>query len=194
MVKAKDLTFFDLTYTLYVERCKEAQEAQRTILEKPFDFSKSESIDTEYEKLDYAKNKKEIKDRWRLQLKLSSLSTFYDMKDTQETLLADGEEVDEVLNDEQLEVKAREEIAENTKNFFDLTEELERKDYFATFLNAIVEEFDPHTNYFAPVAKDRFDQRMSGQFEGIGARLQKRNGAVHVTEIISGGPAWRQEE
>ncbi len=194
MVKEKDLTFFDLTYQRYLERFKEAKEAQNAILEKPFDFSKRETIDTEYEKLAYAKNKKEIKERWRLQLKLNALSTFYDMKDTQETQLADGKEVEEVLTDVQIEEKARKEITESTANFFDLTEELERKDYFATFLNAIVEEFDPHTNYFAPVAKDRFDQRMSGQFEGIGARLQKRNGAVHVTDIISGGPAWRQEE
>jgi len=194
MIKEKDLTFFDLTYARYIERFNEAKEAQSNILKKPFDFSKKESIDTEYEKLEYAKNKKEIKERWRLQLKLSAISTFYDMKDTQDTQIADGEKVEEVLTEEQIEINARKEIAEGTTNFFDLTAELERKDYFATFLNAIVEEFDPHTNYFAPVAKDRFDQRMSGHFEGIGARLQKRNGAVHVTDIISGGPAWRQEE
>ena len=44
------------------------------------------------------------------------------------------------------------------------------------------------------MAKDRFDQQMSGQFQGIGARLQKKNSEVLVTGIISGGPAWRQEE
>ena len=32
---------------------------------------------------------------------------------------------------------------------------------------------------------------MSGKFEGIGARLQKKNDAVEVSELISGGPAWR---
>jgi carboxyl-terminal processing protease len=29
--------------------------------------------------------------------------------------------------------------------YFDFTEELERKDYFGVYVNAIVEEFDPHT-------------------------------------------------
>ena len=36
--------------------------------------------------------------------------------------------------------------------------------------------------------------QMSGQFQGIGARLQKKSNEVQITEIISGGPAWRQEE
>ena len=34
---------------------------------------------------------------------------------------------------------------------------------------------------------------MSGKFEGIGARLSKRNQQIKVVEIISGGPVWRQE-
>jgi len=82
----------------------------------------------------------------------------------------------------------------NTKEFFEFTNELERKDYFSYFLNAIVEGFDPHTYYFAPVEKDRFDTQMSGQFQGIGARLQKKNGEIRVTDVISGGPAWRNDE
>ena len=34
---------------------------------------------------------------------------------------------------------------------------------------------------------------MSGKFEGIGARLSKRNQQIKVVEIISGGPVWRQD-
>ena len=35
---------------------------------------------------------------------------------------------------------------------------------------------------------------MSGKFEGIGARLSKKNDAVEVVELISGGPAWRGKQ
>jgi len=35
---------------------------------------------------------------------------------------------------------------------------------------------------------------MSGTFEGIGARLQKKNVGVEVSELISGGPAWKGKE
>jgi carboxyl-terminal processing protease len=37
----------------------------------------------------------------------------------------------------------------------------------------ITARFDPHTNYFAPEEKERFDG-ISGKLEGIGARLQKK--------------------
>jgi carboxyl-terminal processing protease len=35
---------------------------------------------------------------------------------------------------------------------------------------------------------------MSGKFFGIGARLQKKNDFTEITELISGGPAWRGKE
>ena len=35
---------------------------------------------------------------------------------------------------------------------------------------------------------------MSGKLEGIGARLQKKNDYTEITELISGGPAWKQKE
>ena len=62
------------------------------------------------------------------------------------------------------------------------------------YINAISESFDPHTYYFAPQAKDRFDAEMSGKYEGIGARLQKKMDKISITELISGGSAWRQNK
>lgn len=197
MIKAKDLTFFNVVYDKLLVRQAEANEIQKEVLSKPFDFGKEEILDTEYEEQLFVKNKKALKQRWRQQLKLNALSSFYDKKEDQEREPEEGEEVTEpkeILSDAALEEKARNEVGDNMEEFFEFTNELERKDYFAIFLNAIVEEFDPHTYYFPPVAKDRFDQQMSGQFQGIGARLQKRNGEVRVTDVISGGPAWRGEE
>ena len=69
-----------------------------------------------------------------------------------------------------------------------------RDDWFSVYLNSIVERFDPHTFYFSPENKERFDVSMSGSFEGIGARLQKKNVGVEVSELISGGPAWKGKE
>ena len=69
-----------------------------------------------------------------------------------------------------------------------------REDWFAVYVNTIVEEFDPHTYYLAPRNKEDFDQRMSGKLEGIGARLQKRMDYIKIVELISGGPAWRSKE
>jgi carboxyl-terminal processing protease len=97
------------------------------------------------------------------------------------------------LSDIEIEKDVRDKIKENMKFFFEGYNELERKDWFSIYINSIVVQFDPHTFYLAPSDKDRFDASMSGKFEGIGARLQKRNQEVKIVEIISGGPVWRDE-
>ena len=79
------------------------------------------------------------------------------------------------------------------KNFFEVYNDQKRKDWFAIYINSIVAQFDPHTFYFAPRDKDRIDMTMSGKFEGIGARLNKRNQQIKVVEIISGGPVWKDK-
>lgn len=75
---------------------------------------------------------------------------------------------------------------------FGLMNDLQRRDWFSMYVNSLVEEFDPHTNYFAPEDKDRFDVSMSGKFEVIGARLQKRTDGIRIVEVISGGPVGRE--
>ena len=80
---------------------------------------------------------------------------------------------------------------QNIEDYFEIVDEVDRKDYFNIFLNAVVAEFDPHTYYFPPKEKELFDTSMSGKFEGIGARLSKRQEKVKIVEVILGGPVWK---
>ncbi len=197
-IKSKDLTFFNLVYTRLMKRMEEAKAIYPKVLETPFDFLKQDSINADFEKIPYASSKKELKQRWRKQLKFSVISSLYDLIEengTQEDEknLSESKTIKAPKSLKELEIEARESIKKSMDEYFDFTEDLERKDYFATFLNTLVEEFDPHTNYFAPPDRDRFDLQMSGKLEGIGARLQKKNDYIKVIEIISGGPVWRGE-
>ncbi len=203
-IKNKDLTFFNLVHERFTQRMEEAKSMYESVLDTPFDYSQNEVINVDYDKLDYAKTKDELKERWRWQLKFSTISSYYDLvqeknsvAERKQEAAEKGEEYkptpNEGLSLAELEAKSRNTTKTSLKEYFDFTKDLERKDYFAVFLTTIVEEFDPHTNYFAPPDRDRFDLRMSGKLEGIGARLQKKNDYITVIEIISGGPAWRGE-
>lgn len=204
-IRNKELTFFNLVYERYSKRLEESKDFYKDILATKFDYDIDESINVEYDELPFAKNKKELKERWRLQLKFSAISNYYDLVEEKKISEeqkdnVDFEAIDEVevsenakLTPEEMEVKARETAMTSLDEYYDFLSDLERKDYFARFLNTIVEEFDPHTNYFAPPDRDRFDLRMSGKLEGIGARLQKKNDYIKVVEVISGGPVWRGE-
>ncbi len=191
MIKNKDLTFFDLTNTRLLKRIDESKEIYKSILSKPLDFSTNQIINVDYEEQAYAKSKTELTERWLKQLKLSILPSIID----KEKIEAGKKEKDStyvVKTFTEIEVESRENSLKSFNEYFDFIEkELDRSDWFSIFINSIVERFDPHTFYFSPDDKDKFDISMSGKFEGIGARLQKKNDVVEISELISGGPAWR---
>ncbi len=188
-----DLTFFDLTYQRLILRMNEVENLYVSLLSRPFDFERKESFDTDYEEQLFPLSSTSRAEKWRKQLKLSTLSVLYDK--VEEARKKDEETTAEQVSPSWavLEQEARETTRENMENYFNLMNELERKDWFDIYLNAFVLQFDPHTNYFNPDDKDRFDMNMSGKFEGIGARLSKRDQAIKVVDIIVGGPLWRDQ-
>ena len=95
---------------------------------------------------------------------------------------------------EQLEKETRESALKSLDEYFGFMKDLDRNDWFSVYINSITARFDPHTNYFAPEEKERFDVSISGKLEGIGARLQKKNDFTEISELISGGPAWRGKQ
>jgi len=197
-IKTYDLTFFNLTHSRLLKRIEESKLIYKDMLEHPFNFSKKEAFLADYEDLGYVTSKKEMKERWRQQLKFSTIANYDDLIETQKTDEKNASKNEEVTFEKkslkELEAEARETTLNSLNELYDYIDDRQRKDWFSVYINAIVEEFDPHTFYFAPEDKDRFDVAMSGNFEGIGARLQKKMDGILVNEIISGGPAWRQNE
>lgn len=217
----KDLTFFNLTYTRLMKRIEESKTIYKTILSKPFDYNTDETFNTNYEKLPYVKNNAELVERWRKQIKLSTLSSLVDRIEIQENKGVVDSEVKDALatvkpegavpnelkkaeakNNKNNEVKpfvvlekeTRESALKSLQEYFGFIKDLDRDDYFSVYLNTITARFDPHTNYLAPEEKERFDVSISGKLEGIGARLQKKNDYTEISELISGGPAWRGKQ
>ncbi|MBK0370671.1 carboxy terminal-processing peptidase [Flavobacterium agrisoli] len=191
--KNKDLTFFNLTYTRLQRRMEESKKRYKTILAAPFDYKKKESLNTDYENTPYAKNSAELTDKWRKQIKLSTLSSLV----TKEKMEEDKKKKDPSYKPKSyavLEKETRDNSLKSLDEYFDFIDDLNRKDYFSVYVNSIMSRFDPHTSYFAPEEKERFDVNISGKLEGIGARLQKKNDYTEISELISGGPAWRGKQ
>ena len=191
-IKNTQVEFFNLSFEKLMERMSQVEGFYKSLLETPFDFSIKDEINLDFKKASYANNLIELRAIWRKRLKLNALERFTSKKDEEVHKLE--KDVTYVMKtDNELEEKAREIISENMDAFFERYNDLNRKDWFSIYINSIVLQFDPHTSYLAPSDKDRFDASMSGEFEGIGARLQKRNQEVKIVEVISGGPVWRDE-
>jgi len=192
-LKAFDITFFNVVHTRMMQRIEESKEIYKEVLSKPFDYTIEETFDTDYDKIDFVSNKKEMKERWRKQLKFSTLSNYDDIFQ-QEKQAKEKDPSYEMKTAEAIEKEAREATLKSINVYFnDNIDDLTREDWFSTYVNAIVEEFDPHTYYLAPKGKEDFDTQMSGKLEGIGARLTKRMDYIKIVELISGGPAWRSQ-
>ena len=187
----KELVFFDEVYKVLSKRIEEAESRYERLLSDSFDLFSPSVVEIDYDQMSYVNTKAELEDRWRQQLTISLLPVI----DAQLEKYARENELEIESIEEsvllELQVKAREELKRTFYEYFHFIGELDREDYFSTYINAVVETFDPHTYYFAPTDKDRFDIAMSGKFEGIGARLQKKPEGTTVVEIISGGPVWR---
>ena len=192
-LKFGDLTFFDLTHQRLIKRTSDAKEIYTEILSKPFDFNKKEILESNSDSLDFAKNKSELKDKWRKYLKYNTLVRLSETIENQEVDLLDDPEM-KVKTFEKMEQESREAVQKTFDDWNTRISELTRDDWFSVYLNVITSQFDPHTTYFAPKDKERFDIDMSGQLEGIGARLQSKDGFVTIVQIISGSPSWKQGE
>lgn len=191
-IKAGKLDFFNKSLELITAAQQRVKGFYKDILSKPMSFDKKESISYDYDKLPYAKNEKELRERWEKTLKAAVLDEVVQAMNRQESdsLKVDKEEKKSFAV---LEKEAREKVGKDYDRLFDRLEKLRREDRFGDYMNNITGQFDPHTNYFSPSDKEDFDIGMSGKLEGIGARLQQDGEFTKVTEIVVGGPAWKEK-
>ncbi len=189
--KNPNLDFFELVYKRYSKRMIESEKIFNQILSKPFDFSKDEVCECDFDDIDFVISEDEMYDRWRKLLKIYVIENYHN--EIEDDKRKKEENANYNLRDLQLiEKETRKTLTETmNQNYRFMSEEMQRSDWFSVYINSFVSQYDPNTSYLDPESKDRFDVDMSGNYAGIGARLQKKIDKVEITEVISGGPAWR---
>ena len=192
-IKGAPVEFFLATGKIFNQRMEEASAMANAILQEKFNYSIDEEVLLDGEKLDYADDSAEIRERWRKKLKYLSLERY--SSSLEERDKNKDKEDFKVRTDAELEKDAR----DKTKKVIDRVFERFRykfndDDKFNVYVNAITTTMDPHTEFFPPVDKRYFDEEMSGSFFGIGASLQYDEGNIKVTSILTGSPAWKSGE
>ena len=182
---------FELSVKLIDKRIPEVQGYYREILSQPFDFTVNETWEGDSDKRDWAANSTELKESWRKWLKYCILSR------VATALRAQEKETDpsKIKTIETIEKEARErELKSYNDVFLNNLDQQRPAKRFSMYVNAITTAYDPHTSYRTPADKRRFEDNMSGQFEGIGARLQASDGYAKVVSLEPGSPSWLQGE
>jgi carboxyl-terminal processing protease len=168
-----DLTAPYEVFNMFLKKYKKRGEFINSILDKPFDFSKDESYETDSDKTTWAKSETELDENWQKLIKSQAL----DLK---------------------LSGKADSTIAKTLKNRYKNIDKyfskIKSEQVFQIYMNAFAESIDPHTNYFSPANAENFKIDMAQSLEGIGALLTFENDYVKIAEIIPGGPAFKGKQ
>jgi carboxyl-terminal processing protease len=192
--KSSDLTFFDLTHETLLKRIKESKEIYTSVFSSPFNYKVDEFLTVSTDE-DFVSTKSELTDRWRKTFKyytLNNLNNLLTENDSINLLVKNNQDFNFIIKD--FEEKSRASTLEFCNEIYQYYSDRSRQEWFSEYVNSIVYQFDPHTFYFNPDDKEDFDVDMSGNYAGIGARLQQKMDKISVVELISGGPAWRQNE
>jgi carboxyl-terminal processing protease len=160
-------------YNRYLQRVFERLERNKKLLQEKYDFTLDEYLETDRKKVPYPKNQEEADKEWRKLLKNSFL----------EGKLA-GEKHEETLK----------KLQKRYENFAKNIAKTSVEDVFQSYMNALAMAYDPHTNYFSPVAASNFNMSMNRSLEGIGAVLGTENDYIIVREVRPGGPAFKSKK
>jgi len=191
----------NLATRLAEKRIRQVMDFYQELLEKPFDFTKEEYLESDPDKLEYCANLDKLKEYWRKTFKYRVLLRYITLlqvnkpgpgKEKEKKTPDQGKKT--VKSEKELEQEARQSVAKSFKSMFNRLLQSNKNDSLSRYLNSLVQVYDPHTSYFVPVDKETFDMQMSGSFEGIGALLSNEDEYVKVASIVAGGPSWRGKQ
>ncbi len=160
-------------FKLYKDRSTESMAIFDGLIKDNYDFTVEESIDVDREKVPYAANAAEMKERWRKNIKLQLLNYVSSGKS-----LAEG----------------KQKLEKKYKLMKKRIDEIDESRLLSMFMNSITAALDPHTNYLSNEENQDFKISMELKLEGIGVRLRSEDGFVIVESIITGGAADKLPE
>ncbi len=166
MAMKEDYSLIYDIFDCYKKRFDEMMKLADELISGRFDFNTDETINTDRESEDYAADKKEMKDRWRKNIKLQLMN-----------YTAAGETTD----------SAKEKLRRKYRHAEKQINEITKTDILARYMNSWTLALDPHSSYHTAEENEDFKISMELKLEGIGARLRSDDGFVTIESLIPGG-------
>ena len=138
------------------------------IINAKHDFTIDEYMIVDRKKMNYAKNEKELGERWRKLIKFQLLQLKSSLEDMG---------------------KARRKLTKRYQLVAMRHKELGSDDVYASFLSAFATALDPHSGYLAAEQLEDFQIRTRLSLEGIGAVLRSEDGFTVIQSLVPGGAA-----
>jgi carboxyl-terminal processing protease len=156
-------------FELNLQRRKERFEYALTLLDKPFDFEKSDDK-FYYDREDAAwpANEAELEELWRQRVKYDALNLKLADKTWEET---------------------QELLTKRYERAIKRLSQTKSEDVFQAVMNSFARSIEAHTSYLSPQRTEAFQMDMNLSFEGIGAVLRIEEDHTTIMSVVPGGPA-----
>ena len=168
LLKANNIQFAYSAYKRYLERLEQVMPIIHQQIDTQHDFKVAETIAADAKEIGYAKDLKEITDRWRKTIKLSILS-----------MRSDGKTEDEI----------KEALHKRYRTLYNMKSQTDVDELLELYLTSLTNALDPHTTYMAPQEQEDFTVHLKLELKGIGATLRPDDGATVVETLVPGGAA-----
>ena len=188
-IHGEAINFYSEASAMYMKRLDEVMQLYKEILSGPFEFTAKEEVLLDGDKREFADNVEARKEYWRKKLKFMTLERYVEMLEQR-----DKNKDDTAWNktNETFEKEARTKVLTALERVYNRQKQIfTPQEQFNTYVNVIADLMDPHTQYLPPIEKRQFDEEMSGRFYGIGAQLKDEEGAIKISSLVAGSPAWK---
>ena len=169
------------------------------LLDQGFDFSSDRTAQINRDKQPWPANEAEADEIWATRIEAELLAAIIAERNIEEAAAKKREEAKaNGTKEEAAETAAAapprtpvETVRKRYDRLYKSFQEETREDQASTFLSALAQSYDPHSEYMSQRALDNFNIQMGLSLVGIGAVLRSEDGFAKIVELVPGGPADR---
>jgi carboxyl-terminal processing protease len=189
-----DATPAFVIFDRFMTRLRERMALIPRLLEEDYDFEKEDQFLAARHEAPWPANEREVEELWRSRVKFELL------RDRLAPVESDGSpgnaETSGESNEEDYDPKETlERIANRYERVLKDYEKHEVVDILQTYLTALSNAFDPHSDYLSPQQAENFKiTSVDLKLTGIGAVLTSNDGYTEIVRLMPGGPAHKSGE
>lgn len=192
-IKAKDLSFFYLTYERILLRMKTSYENYVTLFKNPNSFNENEIFELDDANYRFPKNEIEAKNRFRGEIKFNTIGELWKLFNEENV----KKEKDYNIKIKEFAFQEQAARAISLKKYdgsFDNINNLDREYFLGIYINSIIKQFDPHSKYISVKNKEKFEINLTGKKKNLGLIFRYNNNFIEIKEVLKNSLAYKSKK
>lgn len=188
-------------YDRFIQRVKDRVAKVKKLLEKDFTFDRNQTVQMNRDDAPWPADEADADRIWADRIEAELLTAVLAEQASEDAAAKKKTGKDGGSAKAEGEKQAKSTLAKRTpketvlKRYERLLKSLQeesREDQANTFLAALTQSYDPHSEYMSARTLENFEIQMKLKLFGIGAVLRSEDGYAKIVELVPGGPAAKQ--